>query len=101
VAETPHFAFPFERGPNGKVNTVEQGDPEHIMSRANVVVRCPQGFRYERPEFGIPWPEYHQRIDLGAIRSALAEHDIDVSAIRDILVNEDPSTHEITIEVTV
>lgn len=58
MADRPHFAFPFERGPDGKVKVVEQDSPAHIMSCENVIAHCPQGFRLDRPEFGVPWPEY-------------------------------------------
>ena len=51
-----HFAFPFRRGDDGKVVTVAQGSPEHVMSQVNVVVRYPVGYRPENPTFGIPWP---------------------------------------------
>jgi phage baseplate assembly protein W len=68
----PHFAFPFQRGPNGKVNVVEQDSPEHVMSCENVIVRCPVGFRDDRPEFGIPWPQFRNApLDLGALEAAL------------------------------
>lgn len=53
MTERPHFAFPFARG-----NVVEQDTPDHVNSCENVIVRCPVGFREERPDFGIPWPEF-------------------------------------------
>jgi hypothetical protein len=56
VARNPHFSFPFQRGADGKVEVVEQDSPEHIMSCEHVIVRCPLGFRFERPEFGWPMP---------------------------------------------
>lgn len=54
--ERPHFAFPFARGANGKVNVVEQDSPEHIMACENVIARCPLRARVERPDFGWRWP---------------------------------------------
>lgn len=56
--DRPHFEFPFRRGDDGKVACVEQDTLEHIASCENVIVRCPQGFRDDRPEFGIPFPEF-------------------------------------------
>lgn len=53
MADRPHFAFPFARG-----SYVEQDTTDHVMSCENVIVRCPLGFRDDRPEFGIPWPEF-------------------------------------------
>ena len=37
---------------------VEQDSLEHIDACAQVVIRCPLGFRDERPEFGWPFPEF-------------------------------------------
>jgi phage baseplate assembly protein W len=53
MADRPHFGFPFARG-----FVVEQDTTDHIASCENVIVRCPVGFRDERPDFGIPWPEF-------------------------------------------
>jgi phage baseplate assembly protein W len=49
----PHFGFPFTRG-----FVVEQDTVDHVNSCENTIVRCPAGFREERPEFGVPWPEF-------------------------------------------
>lgn len=96
---TPHFAFPFERV-NGKAMTVEQDTVEHVMSCENVIVRCPVGFRVERPEFGIPWPEYRQDVQPGEIEAAMRRFEprsnLRASEIRSLL---DASQSEITIEV--
>jgi phage baseplate assembly protein W len=72
LVSTPHFAFPFVRGPGGRVNVVEQDTDEHVMACENVIVRCPVGFRDERPEFGIPWPDFKNApLDVGGIEEAL------------------------------
>lgn len=69
----PHLRFPFQRV-GGRVNVVEQDDPEHVMSCNLVIVRCPLGFRDDRPEFGWPWPELgNAPIDLGPLRQALEQ----------------------------
>jgi phage baseplate assembly protein W len=73
VPDRPHFAYPFRRGSNGKVAVVEQDSTEHIMSCETLIVACPQGFRLDRPEFGIPWPEYRNTIDPGEITAAMRE----------------------------
>jgi hypothetical protein len=52
--DRPHLAFPVARG-----SYVEQGTPEHDLSRCQVVIACPAGFRTERPEFGWPMPMFH------------------------------------------
>lgn len=72
MIDRPHFAFPFVLGANGHVNVIEQDTEEHISSCENVIVRCPQGFRAERPEFGWPWPEFaNVPIDVTSLEQAL------------------------------
>lgn len=72
MADIPHFAFPFERGANGKVNVVEQDSADHVMSCEQVIVRCPVGWRDERPDFGWPFPEFATMpVDLSALEEAL------------------------------
>ena len=53
----PHFDYPFVRGADGRPKMVEQGTEEHVVACENLIVRCTQGFRDDRPEFGIVWPE--------------------------------------------
>lgn len=67
-----HFAYPFERGPDGDLNMVEQDTPEHVMAQVNTVVRYPVGYLAEEPDFGIPWPDFRQApIDARAIADAV------------------------------
>src|SRR3954452_1008648 len=56
--EPVHFAFPFQRGTDGKVACDVQDTPDHVLSQVNVIVRYPQGYRIDNPDFGIPWPEF-------------------------------------------
>lgn len=70
MAELPHFAFPFERA-NGKVKVVEQDSEAHVMSCERSIAATPLGYRDERPDFGIPMPDYRTRIDLDGIEQAL------------------------------
>jgi phage baseplate assembly protein W len=67
MADLPHFAFPFARGAY-----VEQDSMEHVVSCENVIVRCPVGFRVERPDYGVPWPDYATQIDGEVVAQALA-----------------------------
>lgn len=70
-ADLPHFAFPFVRA-GKKVAVVEQDTVEHVMACENVIVRCPLGFRQERPEFGWPWPTFQAiPVDLVQLETAL------------------------------
>lgn len=70
--DVPHFSFPFQRGAAGQVETVEQDTIEHVMACENVIVRCPLGFRQDRPEFGWPFPEFQSTpLDLTELEAAL------------------------------
>jgi hypothetical protein len=72
MADIPHFRHPFTRSPSGRVAVVEQDTPEHVQSCQNVIVRCPTGFREERPEFGWPFPEFRTApLDLTELAVAL------------------------------
>jgi phage baseplate assembly protein W len=70
--DRPHFEFPFRLGDDGKVVCVEQDTLEHIHSCESVIVRCPVGFRDDRPEFGWPFPEFQNiPIDTRGLEEAL------------------------------
>jgi phage baseplate assembly protein W len=72
MPERPHFSYPFQRGQDGKVGVVEQDTAEHIMACEQVIIRCPLGFRQERPEFGWAFPEFHSvPLNLGPLEVAL------------------------------
>lgn len=74
MIDRPHFAYPFQRGTNGRVNVVEQDTVEHVNSCCNLILRCPFGFRDDRPEFGWPFPEFvNIPVDTKALTDALQE----------------------------
>ena len=58
TGEPVHFAFPFERGSDGKVKVNLQGSPDHTFTQVQVIARYPKGLRAEHPDFGITWPEF-------------------------------------------
>jgi phage baseplate assembly protein W len=58
MADRPHLAWPFARGIDGNVLVVEQDEAPHIDACCQVIIRCPVGFRPERPEFGWQFPEF-------------------------------------------
>lgn len=104
AVETPHIRFPFERGDNGRsVKVVEQDTEEHVMSCENVIVRCPLGFRPERPEFGWPFPEFNTiPLNLEPLRDALATFEPRGNANVSQWIDEaDAATQYIEIEVEV
>jgi phage baseplate assembly protein W len=90
MADRPHFQFPFElcvEGGRVCAEQVEQDTPEHVMSCENVIVRCPVGFRVERPDYGVPWPEYATQIDptavLGALYALESRSSVSAEVVRD------------------
>ena len=99
MVETPHFAYPFELG-STNVNVVEQDTAEHVMACENVIVRCPIGFREDRPEFGWPFPEFRQSLNLDELEAALRRFEPRGTATATEYVNlADAATREVTVEV--
>jgi phage baseplate assembly protein W len=91
AVEFPHFAFPFQRGPD---NVVEQDTPEHVLGCLLTIAHCPVGFRLERPDFGIPWMEYRTQIDpSSSVEDALLELEprADMTAIGAVRELVDPN----------
>lgn len=57
MTEIPHFSLPFRfAGPQAAV--VEQDSLEEIADCLVAVLTCPQGFRVELPDFGLPDPTF-------------------------------------------
>jgi phage baseplate assembly protein W len=75
--DIPHFAFPFQRNATGtKVNVVEQDMLEHVDACCQTIIRCPTGWRVDRPEFGWKAPEFQTMpVDTTALLSALRRHE--------------------------
>jgi hypothetical protein len=77
MADTPpHFAFPFRRRTTGSkaVETVDQDSLGHVDACAQVVIRCPQGFRDDMPDFGWPFPTFKTApLDTRPVRDALVK----------------------------
>lgn len=102
-ADRPHFAFPFRLGENGKVEVLEQDSDEHVMSCEHVIVRCPTGFREDRPEFGWPFPEFATTpVDVGPLEAALARFEPRGSAKATEWADEaDAAVRHISVDVEV
>jgi phage baseplate assembly protein W len=101
VAELPHFAYPFARGTDGNVNVVEQGSPEDVMGQVQILIRCPTGFRFERPDFGWPFPQWQNApLDLSALDAALARFVPSARTKASQFIHEaEAATQEIQVEV--
>lgn len=69
----PHLAVPF-RIVAGRAAVVEQDTDQEIAQCVGVVLRCPRGFRIERPEFGLDDPTFRMGgADAAEIAEVVAE----------------------------
>ena len=86
--DRPHFAFPFQRDGVYGILTVEQGTTEHVDACCQMIIRCPLGFREDRPDFGWPWPEFNTTpIELGPLQEALSR--LEPRAVPDVTQYQD------------
>lgn len=70
-----HLRLPL-RFVRGRAVTVAQGSGEELLQNVEVILRYPQGFRLDDPEFGIPDPAFAQGgPDLGPIREAIERYE--------------------------
>lgn len=56
--EPRHFGSPFSFNTKGYVETVEQDSAPDILAATYNLCVCPEGFRDDLPEFGIPQLEF-------------------------------------------
>jgi hypothetical protein len=102
-AEQPHFSYPFRRDREGKPVVDEQDTTEHIMSCVNVIVRCPRGWRDERPEYGWPFPEFGMYgTGLEELNMALSESEPRADSVvteKGLEELADQATREVTVSV--
>lgn len=81
----PHFAYPFRFGPPAA--TTEQDSLAEIADCVVVILLCPETFRVELPEFGLPDPTFSTPIvDLNVIRTAVERWEPRAA----VLLEEDP-----------
>lgn len=82
MADVPHFAFPFHRGPSGQVVEVDQDSADDVAARVVVLLSYPLGFLDRLPTFGVV-EQLFDRVNLNELRAALAEWDLDVGLLAD------------------
>lgn len=71
AAQVPHLALPFRFADTGAV-VVDQDSDEEIFYCCEAILRCPQGHRIERPDFGLPDQTFRQGgADPAAVQAAL------------------------------
>lgn len=73
MSDVPHFALPFcFSTPQARV--VEQDSIDEIAYCTYAVLICPQGFRVDLPEFGLPDLTFSQQpVDRELIRATVEE----------------------------
>lgn len=104
MADIPHFDYPFRVGPKSKVCVVEQDTEAHVLTNDNMVIRCPIGFRLERPEYGWPFPEFHPvPLDMAPLEEALRRfgHPNGTADATEYANEADAAVREIQVEVQV
>lgn len=81
MVSTPHWSAHFTFDARGRSVVVEQDSPADIEARAYNVFVCPQGFREDQPEYGIPQLLFQTvPLDLTAVQESVARWaSIDVS----------------------
>ena len=58
MSEPQHLNSPFSFNAKGESVTVEEESPACILAGVYNIVVCPEGFREDEPEFGIPPLEF-------------------------------------------
>jgi hypothetical protein len=70
---TPHFSSQFTFDAKGRSVVVEQDSEGDLIARAKNVAVCPQGFREDNPDFGIPQLLFRNvPLDVSAVQNEIA-----------------------------
>ena len=103
LIDTPHIKWPASRGPDGKLLTVEQDTPEHVLSCEHFIVRCPVNYRVDRPEFGWPIPiGRNMPISPGELENALRTWEPrGTTAVSEFMDAIDPGVEDLLVETDV
>jgi phage baseplate assembly protein W len=67
VVRVPHFSLPFRFASQGESiasSVHEQDSEEEVMQCVELIIRCPLGFREEKPNFGVMDPTFRASEDL-------------------------------------
>jgi phage baseplate assembly protein W len=72
--QIPHLSYPFQRSTDGTmIDVVEQDTVADITSCVNVILVCPMGARFERPDFGWVFPVFQMLpVDRAGLEYAIA-----------------------------
>ncbi len=70
--ERPHFASPFHIDSKGNIGVVEQDTLAEREACVLNIVRCPEGFRQDDLNFGIPDPSFRTLpVDVDGLKDAI------------------------------
>jgi phage baseplate assembly protein W len=100
VSEPEDFAAPFKFDSVGEAETIVQGTQADILASVLNICECPEGFRDDLPEFGIPQLEFQTvPLQLQALEEAVVrwEPEATLTIIEHAL--EEAGTRQITMEV--
>lgn len=72
--ERPHIAFPFAYEADGSLAVVEEDSVEEVAACVANIAICPQGYRLDAPDFGVPDPSFATLpIDPDSLQHAIAK----------------------------
>jgi phage baseplate assembly protein W len=88
MPDTPHFAIPFRRTPDGKsVVVTEQDSIDEVGDCVFALLTTPLGARLDLPEFGVLDQTFQEGgVDLNEIQSAIAQWE----ERADVLIDQQP-----------
>ncbi len=102
-AKVPHFAQPFEFNNKGVVKTVEQDSEQDILDCVLRICLCPEGFREDQPEFGLPELAFQTiPLDLKAVEEAIERFEprCTTQIVERAMSEIEQGSREVQIEVT-
>lgn len=74
--DLPDFAFPFTFDSKGEAVVNQQGTVEEVAACVANIATCPQGFRTDVPDFGIPDPTFSPLpLNTTLIARAITKHE--------------------------
>jgi phage baseplate assembly protein W len=95
VADTPHFAFPMRRAPNGSVAVVEQETVDEIEACVLAILHTRAGELDDQPDFGISEYTFTQQ---PISREQVAEEVLRTEERASLLVEEEPDRFDALVD---
>jgi hypothetical protein len=95
VADTPHFAFPMRRAPDGSVAVVEQETVDEIEACVLAIVYTRAGQLDDQPDFGISEYTFMQQ---PISREQVVEEILRTEERATLLVEEEPDRFDVLVD---